>query len=98
MPAEDHQSSGCRYVPPRSTAPRRNSFEHGGRSYGGSASRPTSSTEPPKSRFRSSSAHEADATPPPTSRTSTSRSVTAQRPCELRRDDLLEPGVEDEQH
>src|SRR4051812_4154051 len=98
IPADDHQSAGCRYVASRSMLPRRKSFEHGGRSYGGSASRPTSRTEPSKPRSRSSSAHEADATPPPTSRTSTSRSATGQRPGELRGDDVLEPGVEHEQH
>src|SRR4051794_27187675 len=98
MPADAHQSAGCRYVASRSTPPRRKSFEQGGRSYGGSASRPTSRTEPSNPRSRSSSAHEDDATPPPTSRTSTSRSATGERPRELRGDDVLEPGVQDEQH
>src|SRR5436190_3181075 len=49
-------------------------------------------TLPPKPRDRSSRAHSADATPPPMSRTSTSATG------ELRRDALLEPGVEHEQH
>src|SRR5947209_10292168 len=75
----------------RSTRPRRYSFEHGGRSYGASSSRPTSRTLPSNPRERSSAAHAAPATPPPTSRTSTTRR-------ELRRDVVLQAGVEHEQH
>src|SRR3954462_3791849 len=99
-----HHESARNSASSRDEAPARYPFDSGGRSYGASFSRPTTSTEPEAPRARSSRAHDAAATPPPTSRKSTCRSATsgdARRLAgdrgEARRDLLLEPGVEHEQ-
>src|SRR3954453_2367843 len=86
----------------RVDCPDRYDFDSGGRSYGGSFSRPTTTTDPSAPPSRSARAHDAAATPPPISRKSAWRSATSgvARPAvrsEARRDLVLEPGVEHEQ-
>src|SRR5436305_5833524 len=103
-----HQLAGRNAAASRSDAPARYAFDSGGRSYGASCSRPTTSTDrpaaPSPSAARSSRAHEAAATPPPISRKSTRRSATPGGAgrltlrCEARGDLLLEARVEHEQY
>src|SRR5215211_8410715 len=100
-----HHPAGFQSAASRSAFPARYSFDSGGRSYGGSASRPTIRIEPPAPSSRSVAAQLAAATPPPISRKSTSRSAMRgsggarlARWLEHRRDLVLEPGVEHEQH
>src|SRR3954468_13745864 len=101
-----HHAAGRNSASSRPDLPARYDFESGGRSYGGSCSRPTTRTEPASRppAARSSRAHEAAATPPPISRKSACRSATSggARRLALRReagrDLVLEPGVEHEQH
>src|SRR5829696_1229742 len=82
----------------RSCAPARYPLDAGGRSYGGSGSRPTSRTEPPKPPSCSASAHAAPAAPPPTISAPTSRSATGAVRDEEAGDVLLEARVEHDQH
>src|SRR3954447_3012262 len=99
----DHQDEGRNPASSRPDRPARYPFDSGGRSYGGSFSRPTTSTDPDDPAARSERAHEAAATPPPISRKSTCRSATSGgarglvRGREAGRDLVLEPGVEHEQ-
>src|SRR5436190_165622 len=98
-----HQDSGTISASSRAAPPARYAFDSGGRSYGGSFSRPTTSTDPEAPSERSVRAHDAAAIPPPISRKSTWRSATSgvARPAvgvEARRDLVLEPGVEHQQH
>src|SRR4051812_18287989 len=75
-PFSSYHSGGWTRASSCVASPRMYSFVSGGRSYGGSGSRPTSRIDPSAPRFRSSAAQCADAIPPPTSRKSTSRSAT----------------------
>src|SRR3954451_18447593 len=98
-----HQAAGTIRASSRAERPARYPFDSGGRSYGGSCSRPTSSTDPSAPDSRSARAQEAAATPPPISRKSAGRPATSgvARPAvrrEARRDLVLEAGVEHEQH
>src|SRR3954468_4992980 len=101
-PFSSHQAGGTTSASSRAECPARYPFDSGGRSYGGSCSRPTTSPEPPAPPSRRARAHEAAATPPPISRKSAWRSATSgvarsavRR--EARRDLVLEAGVEHQQ-
>src|SRR5829696_1783618 len=82
----------------RSCAPARYPLDAGGRSYGGSGSRPTSSIWPPNSPSCSASAQAAPAAPPPTISAPTSRSATGAVRDEQLGDVVLEPRVEHDEH
>src|SRR3954453_23804718 len=85
--------------------PRRYSLDSGGRSYGASASRPTTRIEPAPPSCRSVRAQLVEAGPPPISRKSTSRPANELGGLRLPAaglehggDLLLEPGVEHKEH
>ncbi len=63
-----YQSAGLTWASSRLASPRRYSFDSGGRSYGGSGSRPTSMISPSAPCLRSSAAQVPAAIPPPISR------------------------------
>src|SRR3712207_3788929 len=71
----EYQSAGFHRAASRSCLPDKYRFDSGGRSYGGSTSRPTIRIEPSAPPERSVAAQPAAAPPPPTSRESTSRSA-----------------------
>src|SRR4051794_13783467 len=72
-----HQPARTKSASSRLDRPARYDFDKGGRSYGGSCSRPTIRTDPEAPAERSSRAHDAAATPPPISRKSACRSATS---------------------
>src|SRR5438046_565737 len=98
-----HQDAGSTNASSRPDRPAIYPLDSGGRAYGGSCSRPTTSTEPEAPDSRSVCAQEAPATPAPMIRKSTWRSATSggarlARRLETRRDLFLESGVQHQQH